>query len=459
MRIAHFPHRDCIGGLEAKGYRMNNIVWTVAACLSVLVGANFTSTAQAQVTLRPTQIVQPPGAWCPQTLHSGCFGPQSNISGGVAMIASNHNTVNVFGRDATGTFRFTQALQSPALGEGLSESFGSQIDFDSRTAIIASTVLRDGAWQEDRVYVFRRVAGKWVYRQTLPIPLRSASSEFQFSVRRIAVEGAIAIVSVQTLVPIPDTGGGLDQQPLVFAFARSRNGMFLLQTTLQPRAGIAPNASFYGLRMALDGNTVFIYGGAPTSDEDASVVHVFKQVGRRWFQLQTLRASNYALAPGSLFGLAIALDGDTAAIAAPFTGPSDFSGVVDIFARRFGQWHRIQRLTNPAQGGIALPVTERVIFGTSLALDRGSLLISSDLSTPAVPPLFLFRRQRDLNKWLTSATLEVGASGLPGVNLSGSTALIAERLAVNTGQVLSFNLKTNAEADTGIEVEAMVEPE
>jgi hypothetical protein len=76
--------------------------------------------------------------------------------------------------------------------------------------------------------------------------------------------------------------------------------------------------------------------------------------------------------PQEVFGLAVAIDGDTALVGAPFAdlGPVDFPGAVNVYVRRNGAWV----LDGLIQADDAQPTD---LFGASIALQGDTLMIGA----------------------------------------------------------------------------------
>ncbi|MGE0127866.1 MAG: putative Ig domain-containing protein [Blastocatellales bacterium] len=145
--------------------------------------------------------------------------------------------------------------------------------------------------------------------------------------------------------------------------------LFTLQQRLLAEDGSAQDR--LGWAVALDGDTAIIgapYDDAPGADQGSA--YIFARNGATWTQRQKLTADDGAA--GDLFGLAVALDGDTAIIGAIY-GPGAASpdqGAVYVFTRSGAMWTQRQKLTaNDGASG--------ELFGGSVALDGDTALVGS----------------------------------------------------------------------------------
>lgn len=140
----------------------------------------------------------------------------------------------------------------------------------------------------------------------------------------------------------------------------------------------------FGYATAVNANTLAV--GAPAEDgagTDRGAVYVFLRTGTTWAEEQRLVASDTA--NGNKFGYAVALDGDTLAVSAPYAANGGTNrGQVYVFTRTGTTW---------TEKAILVPddAANGDLFGSSLALDGATLLIGSpeadagaELSTGAV---------------------------------------------------------------------------
>lgn len=127
---------------------------------------------------------------------------------------------------------------------------------------------------------------------------------------------------------------------------------------------------FFGEALALDDNTLAV--SSYYQDDSAGAVYLYTRAAGVWTLQATLTANDRAA--GDLFGVALALDGNTLAVSAPgadTTAGTD-SGAVYIFTRTGSTWAQQAKLVtnSPASGA-----------GRSLALEAGTLLIGDPEAT------------------------------------------------------------------------------
>jgi FG-GAP repeat len=126
-------------------------------------------------------------------------------------------------------------------------------------------------------------------------------------------------------------------------------------------SGGAPD-DFFGFAVAVSGDTIVV--GAPRDGDSAGAAYVFVRSGTTWMQQQKLVSSD--LATGDELGYAVALDGDTAVVGAPYRGGS--VGEAYVFGRSGTTWTQTQEIM--ASGGGAK-------FGYAMALDGDTAVVGS----------------------------------------------------------------------------------
>lgn len=163
----------------------------------------------------------------------------------------------------------------------------------------------------------------------------------------------------------------------VFLYER-RASAWMLQQVLQRPLALADDLA--GSAVALDGHTLVV--GVPKADGevlDAGAVEVFERTDGAWRHAATLVAPHARV--GALFGLAVAVDGDTIFVGAPgddTRGP--MAGRVHVFHRTnaLWEWHST----------IDCPAGPRGWFGTSVAAAHGCVVVGAPRAarSPAAGP-------------------------------------------------------------------------
>ncbi|SEM36680.1 FG-GAP repeat-containing protein [Stigmatella aurantiaca] len=126
----------------------------------------------------------------------------------------------------------------------------------------------------------------------------------------------------------------------------------------------------FGYAVAVHGNTAVV--GAPLDDDsgtDSGSAYVFVRSGTVWTQQQKLTSPGTAA--GDVFGHAVTVYGESAAIGAPHDGTAGSrSGAAYVFTRSGASWTQQQKLTAP-------DAAAEVRFGFSLSLNGTAVLIGA----------------------------------------------------------------------------------
>ncbi len=172
----------------------------------------------------------------------------------------------------------------------------------------------------------------------------------------------------------------------------------------------------FGIAVAIDGDTAIVGapGGGPNQ---AGAAQVYVRFGRTWIRQQLLLPADSA--DYNLFGWSIALSRDTAVISAPFA--DDGTGAVYVFTRRRGLWSQQQKLSPSDE-------IEVVEFGWKVAF-AGDILLAATPSREAYTGIvYAFTRMG--GSWrqeqqLSPSDAERNDSFGQQVAVSGNVALVS----------------------------------
>ena len=307
--------------------------------------------------------------------------------------------------------------------------------FGWSTALSDNTILIGALWNDSTcsgtdincgaAYVFSRSGNLWTQQQKLHASAPGNGDEFG---RSIALDGDTALIGSGK----DDTscsGNGINCGA-AFIYTYSRDSWFTQQKIT---AENVVNTNNFGIAVALDGDTALIgadkdNGTCNGTDVSCGAVYVFIKSANDW-SLQQKIAAKYP-EQGSYFGTSVALDGNTALIGASdedasCNGTDIKCGAVYVFTRYGTSWVQQQKI-------IAEYPNAYDIFGASIALDGNTALIGC-LSCGGA---YLFTQSN--NHWtLIQKIIDPGVFPYSGeafgqsVALSGNTALISDTLIRN----------------------------
>ncbi len=304
-------------------------------------------------------------------------------------------------------------------GEG--DQFGYSVALSGDTALIGVRFDDDDAngLESGSAYVFTRSGTTW--NQQARLTAADGSDRDWFGVR-VALEGDTAVIPADA----DDSDvNGVDSGS-VYVFIRSGT-TWTQQAKLTASDGAA--VDLFGYSVALSGDTVLI--GARFDDDDVNgvdsgSVYVFTRCGTSWSQQAKLTAADGGA--GDEFGYSVALSGDTAVITAN-ADDSDVNGVDSgsayVFTRSGTDWSQQAKLT--AADGAAGD-----LFGVRVALAGDTALIGARLDDDDVNGVdsgsaYVFTRSGD--GWSQQAKLTAADGGAGDwfgytVALADDTALI-----------------------------------
>jgi hypothetical protein len=315
-----------------------------------------------------------------------------------------------------------QLTQSTGAAE---DQFGQAVAIDGDTMIVGADRDDVGAIvDQGSASIYRWTGSGWVFEATLTATGGAAGDQFGYSV---AISGDTAIVGAAV-----DDVGANNNQGSAYVFTRSGT------TWTQQAQLIAVDGAFndrFGISVALSGNTAIV--GAYGDNNGQGSAYVFTRSGTTWTQQAQLTAAGGA--NGDQFGVSVTLSGDTAIVGAYFddVGANSNQGSAYVFTRTGTIWAQQAQLT--AAGGAV-----NDLFGISVAISGDTALVGAYVDDVGANTdqgsAYVFTRsgttwtqQAQLNAAGGAATDRFGFS----VAISGDTAVVGaynDDVGANTDQ-------------------------
>jgi hypothetical protein len=296
------------------------------------------------------------------------FGSSVAVDGDTAIIgAAGEGDVGSSGSGAAYVFTrsggvWTEQAKLLASDRSDFDFFGSSVALDGDTAIIgAFGAGAVGSIGNGAVYVFTRSGGVWTEQAKL---LASDGDSYDYFGNSVALDGDTAVIGASG-----EDDGGTDLNGAAYVFTRS-GGVWTEQAKLL--ASDKSDLDLFGSSVALDGDTAII--GEDNVDDSAGLpngtAYVFTRSDGVWTEQVKLLPSDRQ--GGDKFGYSVALDGDTAVIGAYSVddGETRSIGAAYIFTRSGGDWIEKAKLMASDKFDIDL-------FGYSVALDGDTALIAA----------------------------------------------------------------------------------
>ncbi|CAM4134439.1 FG-GAP repeat protein [Pseudoalteromonas ostreae] len=348
------------------------------------------------------------------------FGFSVAIDGTTALVGAFKADVNnnqdsgaayVYSLGATGWQQQAKLVAAPAYTE---DTLGGNVALKNNLAMLGAS-QRDGKSKDSgAVFAFEKDANLWSQKQILTA--NDAKSGDAFGQSIALTERFLVIGAPHSDAPLKDSGAA-------YLYVRDNNS-WQFQAKLTAKDGA--EGDLFGISVAIDGDTVLV--GADLNDEKAEkagAVYAYVFNGKQWHQQAKLMAKDGANT--DIFGVRVALSGDTALISArrdDIEGVGTDAGSAYIFERTKGIWTQAQKLVAP--DGKA---DDR--FARGVALNKDTALISAmhhDENGQNAGALYVFKKQ--LGQWRYASKI-VATGGLPedrfgwNVALTDNTAIIA----------------------------------
>lgn len=266
----------------------------------------------------------------------------------------------------------TQDAKITASDLAADDQFGYSVAIDGNTAVVGA-YLNDQTAGADAgaVYVFVRDGANW-NQQGAPIVPADVAADDTFG-RSVAVSGDTLVVGS----PFATTAAGTNSGA-AYVFVRNASVWTQQQKLFDDDAGIGDGGDRFGLAVAIEGDTAII--GAPNDDTtsptsvfNGGAAHVYTRTAGVWTKQARLQASDRA--DDDRFGGSVDLSGEQALVGAELddTVNGADAGSAYVFTRSAGVWTERVGLMSSATSAAGLQ------FGHAVAIDGGTIAVSEHL--------------------------------------------------------------------------------
>ncbi|KZN44884.1 FG-GAP repeat protein [Pseudoalteromonas luteoviolacea] len=292
----------------------------------------------------------------------------------------------VYSLGSDGWQQQAKLIASPAFS---GDTLGGNVALKNNIAMLGVIKRDDKGDNAGAVFAFEKNANTWSQEQILTATDAKAGDAFGQSIA--LTERFLVIGAPHSDAPYEDSGSA-------YVFVRENN-TWQFQTKLTANDGAKDD--LFGISAAIEGNTILI--GADLHDEkakEAGAVYAFEFDGKQWRQQAKLMSNDGA--DTDIFGVRVALSGDTALISArrdDIEGVGTDAGSAYIFERKNGKWAQVQKLVAP--DGQA---DDR--FARGVALNKDTALISAmhhDAKGNNAGALYVFKKH--LGQWRFTSKL------------------------------------------------------
>jgi hypothetical protein len=326
------------------------------------------------------------------------FGWSVGISGTTAIVGSrlsdaadtDSGSAYIFEYNGTDWVETTQLTATDAAAN---DDFGSAVAISGTTAIVGARYNDDAGNSSGSAYIFEYNGTDWV--ETAKLTASDAIANDLFG-SAVAIDGTTAIVGAYG----DDDNGGNSGSAYIFEY----NGSDWVQTA-KLTAGDAEAGALFGYAVAISGNAVLV--GARSDDHngltDNGSAYLFERRDSGWVQTAKLNAADAA--DDDFFGISVALDGNTAIIGASADDDGgNNSGSAYVFEFDGSTWSQTNKLT-------ASDATSTDNFGIAVAVSNANTLVGAyleDASGNDSGSAYLFNAARNTPVVVSGTPIEDG---------------------------------------------------
>jgi len=347
------------------------------------------------------------------------IGAAQGAAAGTGSSNGSAGAVYVFTRKAQGWIESQKLTADDGVDD---DQFGYSIALQGSTAVIGAAFAAVGTnTHQGAVYVFTKTGDTWSQAQKLTADDGATADQLGWSV---ALDGDTAVLGA----PGASINGAF-ATGAAYVFTQD-SGTWSQTAKLTADDGVGNDD--FGFGVAVNGTTAIIT--ALNANAIQGAAYVFTATGTDWTQGPKLLADDGAA--GDSLGYAVAFDGTTALIGAPFAadGGNLFQGAVYAFGAPEGDWVQTQKLV--AAEGLGFDV-----FGISISLSDNDVVITAPFYNASQGEAFLFSNPTG-TEWTEQHTFQASDA------VAGAGAAFGYAAAVSHGNVVVgsvFNFVGNNE--------------
>ena len=411
MRTARLLPNDAMEG-DSFGYAVAvNGNTVVVGSIShsaggALSGAAYIYTKQGGKWLKLAKLIDPVSS------SENEFGYSVAITENTVVVGSrqddrrgiNTGSVYVYASltDDKGKIRWDKQSVLTADDAAMGAQFGHAVAVDKDTILVGAYGMDDTGIDSGAAYLFARTSGVW--KQQAKVSGQGTGDLFGYSV---AIDEDIVVVGAH---------GTNQEAGSAFVFVRD-NATWRQQAKLEANDSTPGDA--FGYSVAVYQQTVIV--GAPkngVAGTDAGAAYVFVKQGDTWGQQAKLIAADAAM--GDQFGIAVAIDNDTAIIGAWLddvtvaeTGSAPDAGSAYAFIYQRGNWSQQTKFIADEPGvgahfGLAVALNDlAVVVG---APDHNTVEDEDEPPIPSTGSVYSFTRIGEFWSPVISAKISEGSA-------------------------------------------------
>ena len=296
------------------------------------------------------------------------FGSSVSVDGNTAVVgaygvADNKGAAYVFTRQAGAWSQVAKLTASDGVTFNL---FGQTVAVDGDTVVVGAN-LKDSS--QGGAYVFTKPSGGWTDATETAKLTASDGAPYDLFGTSVAVEGDTVVVSAWK----DDLTKGS-----AYVFTKPTSVWTDATETAKLTASDRANADYFGVSVAVDGDTVVV--GANGDDSQKGSAYVFKEPNGGWSTAtETAKLTTSDRATHDNFGQTVAVDGDT--VVAGAWGDHSGRGAAYVFEEPNGGWADATETAKLTASDGA----DDDDFGSSVAVDGDTVVVGTPGDTDNGP--------------------------------------------------------------------------
>ncbi len=306
----------------------------------------------------------------------------------------------------TGTFAWTESKVVASDGAA-NNQFGYSVSISGDTALIGAAMADSG---QGAAYLFSKSNGVWTQVSRIAASDGAAGDNFGWSV---SLSGSKALIGARA---------ANSNRGVAYVF-NGAGSSWTQAAKLVASDGAADDR--FGNAVAIDGSTALISAvtASPNGVNWQGAGYVFTESGGTWTQAAKLVASDGA--GNDQLGITVALEGDTAVMAAPLK--SMFAGAAYVFTGP--SWTQTQKIVAADAGPFSA-------FAASVSLQGSTMVLGANLAAGSVGAAYVFNKSGA--SWTQQQKLTI-SDGEPGFNFGVSVDIDGNALVIGADRANGAN--------------------
>jgi len=350
---------------------------------------------------------------------------------GAALADHGQGAVYVFMAPSSGWANMTQVAELTASAGTVGDGFGSSVSISGNTVVVGADNATVGAnGQQGAAYVFTEPVSGWTnMNQTAKLTASDGQAYNEFG-GSVSIDGNTLVVGAFNA-----TVGGKGQQGAAYLFTKPVSGWANATQVAKFTASDGAAGDSFGSSVSISGNTIVVgaWEAAIGANSEQGAAYVFTKPVTGWSNMaQTAKITASDGKAYDDFGSSISISGNTVVVGAPnaTVGANSQQGAAYVFTKPVSGWAKMSQTAKlTASDGAAGDV-----FGMSVAISGNTIVVGADYATIGANSqqgaAYVFTEPASGWANITQTTKLTAADGQAGdffgisVSISGNTIVV-----------------------------------